>query len=382
MNPSTPGLKSTTEPLGLFAQVQPGLEAPLAAELRDLGFDAVEAVPGGATFAGGWTEAMRANLWSRGAGRILVRIASFRAPHLAQLDKRARRVDWSCLATGVPVRVEASCRKSRIYHDGAAAQRVAGALEAAGVPVAEDAGLAVAVRIEDDLCTVSVDTSGAPLHKRGHKEAVGKAPMRETMAAMVLRACGYDGSEPVLDPMCGSGTFVIEAAEIACGLAPGRSRGFAFERLAAFDADAWAAMRAAGGGDGAPALRFTGSDRDAGAFARARDNAARAGVAELCSFEKRAVSEIAPPEGPPGLVVVNPPYGGRIGGKARGGRTLHPLYGALGSALSERFRGWRVGLVTTDPGLVKTAGLPWREPGPPIAHGGLKVRLWQTGPLA
>ena len=382
MNPSIPASKSTTEPLGLFAQVQPGLEEILADELRALGFASVEAVPGGATFAGGWDEAMRANLTSRGAGRVLVRIAAFRAPHLAQLDRRARKVDWSCLAPGVAVRVEASCRKSRIYHDGAAAQRVAEALQAAGIPVSEDAALLVSARIDDDLCTISVDTSGAPLHKRGHKADVGKAPMRETMAALFLRACGYDGTEPVLDPMCGSGTFVIEAAEIARGLAPGRDRAFAFTQLAAFEADRWDAARAGLATAAHVPFTFTGSDRDAGAFARARDNAERAGVGDICTFEKRAVSEIQPPDGPPGLVIVNPPYGGRIGArKARKGQSLHPLYAALGTALRERFEGWRVGLITTDPGLVKAAGLPWRNPGPWVAHGGLKVRLWQTDPL-
>ena len=127
------------------------------------------------------------------------------------------------------------------------------------------------VRIEDDYCTFSVDTSGEPLHRRGHKEAVGKAPMRETLAALFLRQCGYDGAEPVLDPMCGSGTFVIEAAEMAAGLAPGRTRRFAFEDLAGFDAEAWAEMKQAPsrGTD----IIFHGSDRDAGAVKSAVANA-------------------------------------------------------------------------------------------------------------
>ncbi len=120
----------------------------------------------------------------------------------------------------------------------------------------------IKARIDDDLCTISVDTSGASLHKRGHKEAVAKAPMRENLAALFLRQCGFDGSETVVDPMCGSGTFVIEAAEIAAGLKPGRSRRFAFEQLATFDSTAWQRLR------GNPekrevAVRFFGSDRDA-----------------------------------------------------------------------------------------------------------------------
>ena len=115
--------------------------------------------------------------------------------------------------------------------------------------------------IEDNFCTFSVDTSGASLHKRGYKEAVGKAPLRETLAALFLRECGFSGDEPLVDPMCGSGTFVIEAAERALGLHPGRARSFAFEDLASFDPDAWAALREAegpvigGGGQRLPPCR-------------------------------------------------------------------------------------------------------------------------------
>jgi putative N6-adenine-specific DNA methylase len=238
----------------------------------------------------------------------------------------------------------------------------------------EDA-VAVRARIDDDLCTISVDTSGAPLHRRGHKQEVNAAPMRETLAALFLRAAGYRGGEPVIDPMCGSGTFVIEAAEIAAGLAPGRSRSFAFERLAGFDAAAWAALREA-----APqgtALRFHGSDRDAGAVAMSRANAARAGVAGIASFAQEPVSALEPPAGPAGLVIVNPPYGARLGDAA----ALRPLYAAFGETMRARFRGWRVAMVTTDPALARAAGLPFGAPGPVVPHGGLKVRLWQTGVL-
>ncbi|HVM82660.1 MAG TPA: class I SAM-dependent RNA methyltransferase [Candidatus Binatia bacterium] len=365
--------------LEIFLVTAPGLESALSAEAKALGFKEPKAIKGGVIIQGGWREVWRANLEVRGAARVLVRIAAFRAMHLAQLDKRARKVAWGeVLRKDVPVRVEASCKASRIYHAGAAAQRIVRAIqETLGAPVSDDAALAVKARIDDDLCTISIDSSGDSLHKRGHKEAVAKAPMRENLAALFLRLCGYDGREPVLDPMCGSGTFVIEAAEIAAGLKPGRSRRFAFEQLANFDPATWKKLRSAGQG-ATTALRLHGSDRDAGAIAMARANAERAGVADLTQFAQHAISDLAAPDGPPGLVIVNPPYGTRIGDRKK----IAALYQALGRTLRERFSGWRVGLVTNEASLAAATGLPFGPPTGPVSHGGLRVWLYQTGPLS
>lgn len=242
--------------------------------------------------------------------------------------------------------------------------------------VASEAPVTLKIRIDDNRVTVSVDTSGEPLHKRGHKEAVGKAPMRETLAALFLRQCGYDGTQPVFDPMCGSGTFVIEAAEIAAGLQAGRARGFAFEHLVGFDAGAVDTLRTFEQRS-APQTRFVGSDRDQGVIAMAQANAKRAGVADLVQFDTGNAGDITLPEGQPGLVIVNPPYGARIGNK----KALYPVYGRLGQVLAERFSGWRVGIVTSEASLAKATGLPFEPEGPSIAHGGLRVKLWRTGPL-
>lgn len=363
----------------IFLMTAPGLEPALLAEARELGFQRARPVKGGVTFIGTWHDAWRANLELRGAARVLARIAEFRVLHLAQLDKRAHRVDWTAiLRRGVGFRVEATCKGSRIYHSGAAAERVATAIaDATGGVASDDAEVCVRVRIEDDVCQISIDTSGDLLHKRGFKVEVGKAPMRETLAALLLRQCGFDGSEPVLDPMCGSGTFVIEAAEIAAGLQPGRARRFAFEQLATFDAAAWQNLTASCGDAKPPQSRFHGSDRDAGAVAMSRANAERAGVAAITDFQQMPVSEIAPPSGPAGLVIVNPPYGDRIGDVKR----LTALYRSLGQVLMSRFAGWRVGLVTSEQPLARATGLPFAPPGPPIAHGGLKVRLYRTAIL-
>ncbi|MEQ1651945.1 MAG: hypothetical protein ABL897_05605, partial [Hyphomicrobium sp.] len=237
----------TNDDFEIFLVAAPGLEKMLFAEARAAGFASARYVPGGVTMKGSWPDVWRANLVLRGAGRVTATLGSFHVLHLSELDKRARKFPWrDILRSGVAVRVEASCKSSRIYHSGAAQERIEKAIhKELGVAISPDADVCIRARIENDVCTIGVDTSGELLHRRGHKEAVNKAPMRETMAALFLRQCGYTGNEPVLDPMCGSGTFVIEAAEIAANLAPGRTRAFAFEQLATFDTSAWRAMRAA-----------------------------------------------------------------------------------------------------------------------------------------
>jgi len=363
----------------MFLVCIPGLEEQLAAEAVDAGFDVSGREAGGVSLKGTWKDVWRANLVLRGASRILVRIATFRASHLSELDKRSRNVDWNrFLRKDVPVSVEAACRRSRIYHIGAAAQRINTAIsEELGAPVDDDSGIAIKARIDKDICTISLDTSGGLLHKRGSKQAMAKAPLRETMAALLLRACGYSGKEPVLDPMCGSGTFVIEAAEWAMGLSPGRNRHFAFEDLASFDVAAWAELKASTSAPSAQNFVFVGSDRDVGAIKASTANAARAGVSACTSFEVRPISDVHPPGAVPGLVMINPPYGLRIGER----KPLFDLYSTLGRVLRERFTGWRVGLFAPDDALVRATSLPFEGKPMQVMHGGLRVKLWRTGPL-
>lgn len=367
--------------LEIFLATAPGLEPILCDEVKANGFRAPKAVPGGVRIEGRWHDVWRANLTIRGASRVLARLARFRVTQLTDLEKRARSLPWGAtLRKDVPVRVEASCSRSRIYHSGAAAERIAKAIQQSiGAPISDDADLTVAVRFENDVCTVSVDTSGELLHKRGFKEAVAKAPMRENLAALFLRQCGYTGTEPVLDPMCGSGTFVIEAAEIASGLLPGRARAFAFEQLATFDATAWQTLRDERTARTALTtdLRFHGSDRDANAISMSEANAKRAGVDAITTFAKSPAGAIEPPSGPPGLVIVNPPFGERIGDRKK----LQPLYRGLGQRLLDKFGGWRVGLITTDAALAKATGLPFLPPSAPVPHGGLRITMFQTDPL-
>ncbi len=375
----------SVEPLELFAVAAPGTEAVVRDELVSLGAQASALVPGGVAFTGDASTMMRVNLWSRTASRVLCRIARFPAPNLRALAAHAARVPWAALlARDRPLAVKASCHASRVYHSGAAAERVRDAACAAvgcapvdrpgaDEEVSQEAATAVLVRLDRDVCTLSLDTSGAHLHLRAWRLETAKAPLRENLAAAVLRLSGWDGAEALLDPMCGSGTFPVEAALLAARIPPGGARSFAFMDWPGFDAAAWARLV-----DEAAELRrdppcpIRAADRDAGAVEITRRNAARAGVASWLEVECRPLS--ATPRFPgPGLLVCNPPYGGRIGRPS----DLRDLYAAVGAVVL-RLPGWRAAVVTTEPRLAAACGLPFLPPGPPLAHGGLRLGVYRT----
>lgn len=359
----------------IFLATAPGLETALYDEVRKKGFKKAKATKGGVTIEGGWPEIWRANLWVRGASRVLARVTSFKVFHLKDLAALTREVVWSdILNPEHSFRVEVSCSKSRIYHSGAAQERIGRAIsDSLNIAPSPESEIKIMARIDHDQCTLSVDTSGELLHKRGYKTAINKAPMRENMAALFLQQCGYQGTEPVYDPMCGSGTFIIEAAEIAARLNPGRLRHFAFEKLVSFDPHAWENMRNVKR-QAQTDLNFYGSDRDNGAVKMSMENAARAGVEKRTEFKQQTISDITPPTQTSGLVILNPPYGGRIGDKQK----LMPLYQTLGKALLNHFAGWRVGIVTDDRSLAQSTGLSFLPLDAPVQHGGLRVHLFRT----
>lgn len=359
--------------LDFFAVCPPGLERYLAQEVNSLGFERGKKEEGGVTMRGPWPEVWRANLELRGAVRVLVRIGFFRAVHFNQLEAEAMAFPWAdWLRPDVPVRVEAATNKSKLYHAGAVKGRFETALERSlGCEVGTHGEVTLKVRIDRNLVTLSLDSSGESLHKRGQKGFTGKAPLRESLAALLLRACDYDGSEPLVDPMCGSGTFLLEGAGIAAGLQPGRGRGFAFQSFPSFEADAFARLIRPEPSRPAPA-HFFGYDRDQGAIKGAAGKASAHGLSDAISFSCQPVSALTAPTRTPGLVMVNPPYGDRIGKP----RSLIGLYSALGARLREHFGGWRVGIVTTDAKLAHATGLELTS-GPVIDNGGIKVKLYQ-----
>ncbi|MBW1810989.1 MAG: class I SAM-dependent RNA methyltransferase [Deltaproteobacteria bacterium] len=367
--------------LELFAVVAPGLEEIVAGELNQLNLEKIKRLPGGVSFSGDFGSLMQANLWLRCATRVLLRVARFPVFHLAQLDKRAHRVDWAkYLSADLRVKVSASCRRSRIYHSGAACERVMKAI--ADVTGCSDdkngcgRHQTVQVRIEKDVCVISLDSSGDPLYQRGLKPEVTAAPIRETLAAAILKMCGYDGSQALLDPMCGSGTFVMEAAALAHGLAPGLRRSFAFMDWPGFDKAAWKRQleRCKSISHSSRSVGLFASDGNAGAIGKTKRNLKLAGLAESVLVERCLISDLQPPART-GLLVCNPPYGKRL----RDNRNLNLLYAELGSVFRKQFSGWQFGMITTQHHLADATGLKFNKVSDRIPHGGLKIRLYQAG---
>jgi putative N6-adenine-specific DNA methylase len=389
-------------PLALFAVTAPGLEPLAAAELAALGIRGVPE-PGGVAWTGPLADAYAANLELRTASRVLARVGDFRARTFFELERHARRLPWArFLAPGRAVRLRVSCRKSKLYHEGAVAQRfleaiehtvgATGAFEKGHDDAADeapertpdagtqgDAQLFV-IRFLHDRCTVSADTSGALLHQRGYRQAVAKAPLRETLAAAMLRASGWDGAAPLIDPMCGSGTIAIEAALLARRIAPGlasasrEARRYALLEWPEHDPAEWErvverARERIRPAAGAPILA---SDRDAGAIEAARANAERAGVLDDIDFAVRPLSAIEPPAGVsvPGWLITNPPYGVRVGES----RALRDLYAALGRTARQKLPGWTLALLSADRALERQIGIPLTT-ALQTRNGGIAVRI-------
>jgi putative N6-adenine-specific DNA methylase len=344
-----------------FVVTAPGLGEFTAQELRSLEIEPV-LEPGGLLFKGDLSALYRANLQLRTASRVLARLGNFFfATTFPELQKRASRLPWERFLTpGQPVSLHVTCRSSKLYHSDAVARIVTKAISermGQASPLhkpdeeSNDPPQLVIVRLADDKCTVSVDSSGVLLHKRGYRQAVAKAPLRETLAAGILLASGWDRVSPLLDPFCGSGTIPIEAALMALGIPPGSRRRFAFMGWPGYDKQLWNTLitrEPKATGDLYPIL---GSDRDAGAIKMSHENAERAGVVEFIEFKCQAVSAITPPflaRDEPGWVVTNPPYGLRISE----GRDLRNLYAQFGHVLREKCPGWNVAVLCSDPALL------------------------------
>lgn len=369
-----------------FATCPPGIEPFLQQELFDLGLleknsqFADVTGQGGVTFHSTLKGLYRANLWLHTATRVLVRLGRFQALHFTELRRKAAALPWDqYLVPGRPVSVRTTCHHSKLYHSGAVSERILAAVADhfgqtfISTPYEDEqpAGQLILVRLDNDECTISLDTSGEPLHRRGYRQALAKAPLRETLAAAILLASGWDRQSPLLDPFCGSGTIPIEAVLLAANIPPGVHRDYAFMNFPGFRKNEWDTLRdKANSKIRQPAAPIQGSDRDAGAIQAAVDNAARAGVSQWIDFRQASVSDIQPPASEIGWVVTNPPYGLRISS----GKDLRALYTQFGNVLRQHCPGWYAAYLCNDERLATLTRFEFGK-GLSLNNGGIPVKL-------
>jgi len=359
-----------------FIVTPPGLEQVCADELRGLGVEPLAMVSGGFEFRGGLRELYLANLWLRTASRILVRLGEFGARDFPTLYQKLAKLPWGrFVKPGQACRISVSCHSSRLNHSGRIAETCRTAIaRALGEEVAgEGDTLGIYLRFVDDRCQVSIDSSGEHLHRRGYRQAHGAAPLRETLAAGCLLACGYDGSRPLIDLMTGSGTFALEGAMIALNKAPGLARHFSFMDWPKFRPGLWQqlcdeASRCQRQQLPAPIVAVDNNPR---AIAAAEANLSSAGVRELIDLRCCAMQALLP-AGDEGLLICNPPYGERLGKHA----ALNALYRDLGSLYGQRFRAWQGAVLCPDGPLLKATRLPLQQL-LRLSNGGIRVGLFQ-----
>ncbi|MGA7828766.1 MAG: THUMP domain-containing protein [Geobacteraceae bacterium] len=347
-----------------FATAAKGLEEIVAKELLILGITDSAVETGGVRFSGDMAACYRANLWLRTANRILMPLIRFHCASPQQLYDGVCTIPWtSYLTPDMTLAVVCNLRDSSLTHSGFVALKTKDAIvdsirdHCGRRPnvSARNPDLLVNIHLFRNQCTVSLDTSGVGLDKRGYRLEKGEAPLRETLAAAIVALSGWDGTVPLVDPMCGSGTIPIEAALLATERPPGLTRpGFGFQRWPGYDATVWqdvltearTKVQETGG------LSISGSDLAINPLKYAKENSSRAGVGHLITFSNCDISAVAPPR-QPGVLLVNPPYGVRLGDVSQ----LETLYRRIGDVMKQHFTGYSAYVLTGNPQLAKYIGL-------------------------
>lgn len=370
-----------------FAICPRGLETLLQDELAALGAAELKTTHGGVHFSGDWALCYRANLESRLATRVLWHLVT--GPYTREDDiyRLAVRQLWpNHFSVANTFRVVTTAIKCPLKSLDFVTLRVKDAVcdrfrEDLGERPNVDtrhADVSVHVFLSENTCTLYLDTSGLPLWQRGFRRASVDAPVKENLAAGILRLSGWQPGTPLIDPMCGSGTFLLEAVQIALDRAPGLDRHFAFERLKKFDNESWLAIRAAALArvKQPETLAISGSDQDERAVRAARRNLEEAGFSAWVRVEQADLLELAAPA-QAGTLIANPPYGERLGEA----EALAAFYPELGSALKKRWAGWNCFFFTADLRLPKLMGLkPSRKT--PLYNGPLECRLFEIRVVA
>jgi putative N6-adenine-specific DNA methylase len=363
-----------------FAITAPGLESLCREELKAIGIaeETMRVLPGGVEFTGRLMDCYRSNLHSRIATRILMRIAEFKATGFGELEKKVAAIPWELyFYPGISIGITVSTQKSRLHHTDAIAARIENML----IPHLGSQGEThpilsqrIFVRAVSDRFTLSIDSSGMPLYKRGIKSHGGSAPLRETGAAAILRFAGYSSGAFLLDPMCGSGTFSIEAAMLTLNLPPGWFRDFAFMGWPSFRPRQWAHLReeAKKGVLHPPAVRILACDKDPDtcrALLNCLETFTLSQVVrvECGDFLDREFIPIPPQT--KGLIVINPPFGRRLGTVAQSAALIHGIC----ARLKTTFTGWRFALLIPNTGIA--IKMPFSHDARPFYHGGLKLTL-------
>lgn len=365
-----------------FATCPRGLEAVLAEELQALDAQSVRPADGGVSFSGPMTAAYRANLGSRVASRVLWHISESRYRSDEDIFNAARRLRWGdWFKASQTIRVDTAAIKSPLRSIDIVTLRVKDAIcdvlrEAEGRRPDVDTrnpDVRVHVFLTQDTATFYLDTSGEPLFKRGWRGATGDAPLRENLAAGILKLAGWTPEQALLDPMCGSGTFLIEAVMMALNRAPGAKRSFGFERLRNFDAAAWKLLQADAAAKEKISIKtmIYGYDRSGDAIVVARENVSRAGLNAFIQLKQCQFEDSSPPA-PGGILITNPPYGVRM-------EELDDLaawYPKLGDTLKQRYAGWTAHIFTGDLRIAKLMRLkPSRKV--PLFNGAIECRLFK-----
>jgi len=365
-----------------FATCPRGLETLLAAELRTAGADLVNETAGGAKFSGGWDCCYRANLESRIATRILWRIAAGAYSTEQDIYRLALDQPWpTWFDAERTLRVSVSAIRSPLNSLDYVTLRVKDAVcdrfrrDRGRRPNVEthSPDLRVHAFLTENSATLYLDASGEPLYRRGFKQAKVGAPLKENLAAGILMLTGWRPEEPLLDPMCGSATFLLEAAQMALDIAPGLGRRFALERWRTFDRILWQRLVAEHEARRRPMtpLAIYGSDRDVRQIGKARENLAAAGLDRAVKLQCADLIELSPPA-PAGVLIANPPYGVRQEDR----QALDQLYPRVGDALKRRFAGWRCYFFSADKELAKRIGLRASRR-QPLFNGALECRLYE-----
>ena len=370
---------SSSRSESFFASCPRGLEGLLLQELSSFGAEAPAQAPGGVAFSGTWEIGYRANLWSRIASRVLWRVGEFSYQNERDLYDAARAIAWpKYFSVQKSIRVNVTAQKSPLKSLEFATLKVKDAVcdffrdTLGSRPDVDRAAPDVRIHafLEEAKGILYLDTSGEALFKRGWRMDIADAPIRENLAAGVVMLSGWKFDQPLLDPMCGGGTLLSEAAAMARGRAPGAKRAFGFEKLSRFDSKLWERIKNERTVQPVEP-RLYGSDTDPEALQAARRNLGAAGVERWVKFEQADVLE-RPAPASAGVLVANPPYGERIGSADE----LAAFYPKLGDALKKRFAGWRCFIFTADMRLPKLIRLePSRRT--PLWNGALECRLYE-----